>query len=143
MEKYFILIAEDDADDRYLLETAFHEKNYDERVDFVNNGVELISYLDSIDKGKEITKSYPHFVMLDLNMPQKDGREVLQFMKQHPVYKRIPVIIFTTTKSQTEVRRCYEMGANTYVVKPTSFDDLLRVVEDIRSYWFKTATVAV
>ena len=143
MEKYFILIAEDDADDRFLLETAFQEKKYAERIDFVTNGVELLTYLDAIQNSQGIPCNFPSFVMLDLNMPKKDGREVLQFMKQHPVYKRIPVIIFTTTKSENEVRRCYELGANTYVVKPTSFDDLLRVLDDIRSYWFKTATVAV
>ena len=142
MGKYFILIAEDDEDDRFLLKTAFQEKQYSERVDFVHNGVELVNYLDSLQE-KKTDQHFPSFVLLDLNMPKKDGREVLQFMKQHPVYKRIPVIIFTTTKSESEIRHCYELGANTYIVKPTSFDGLLRVLDEIRSYWMQTATICV
>ena len=142
MGKYSILIAEDDEDDRFLLKTAFLERQYSERVDFVHNGVELVNYLDSLQE-KKIDRHFPSFVLLDLNMPKKDGREVLQFMKQHPVYKRIPVIIFTTTKSETEIRHCYELGANTYIVKPTSFDGLLRVLDEIRSYWIQTATICI
>lgn len=141
MGKFFILVAEDDADDRFLLQTAFQEQKYGERIDFVQNGVELLTYLDSIQQNKHLETNFPVFILLDLNMPKKDGREVLQFIKQHPVYKRIPVIIFTTTKNDNEVRKCYELGANTYVVKPTSFEGLITVLEDIRSYWLKTATV--
>ncbi len=143
MGKVFILVAEDDADDRFLLQTAFQEQKYGERVDFVSNGVELLNYLDTIQEDKHFENNFPIFILLDLNMPKKDGREVLHFMKQHPVYKRIPVIIFTTTKNDNEVRKCYELGANTYVVKPTSFDALIGVLDDIRSYWLKTATVPV
>jgi CheY-like chemotaxis protein len=143
MSKYSILIAEDDEDDRFLLQTAFQEKKYLEKIDFVHNGVELITYLESIQVNQQHSSAYPTFVLLDLNMPKKDGREVLHFMKQHPVYKRIPVIIFTTTKNENEVRYCYDLGANTYIVKPTSFDGLLKVLDDIRSYWLSTATVIV
>lgn len=143
MGKFFILVAEDDADDRFLLQTAFQEQKYAERIDFVQNGVELLNYLDSIQQNKHADMNFPVFILLDLNMPKKDGREVLQFIKQHAVYKRIPVIIFTTTRNDNEVRKCYELGANTYVVKPTSFEGLVTVIEDIRSYWLKTATVPV
>jgi CheY-like chemotaxis protein len=143
MSKYSILIAEDDEDDRFLLQTAFQEKKYVERLDFVHNGVELITYLESIQMNQQYSRAYPAFVLLDLNMPKKDGREVLHYMKQHPVYKRIPVIIFTTTKNENEVRYCYDLGANTYIVKPTTFDGLLKVLEEIRSYWLTTATVVV
>ena len=143
MSKYFILIAEDDEDDRFLLQTAFQEKQYTERIDFVHNGVELLTYLESIQSNQHYDKHFPVFVLLDLNMPKKDGREVLHFMKQHPVYKRIPVIIFTTTRNENEIRFCYELGANTYIVKPTSFDGLLNVLDEIRSYWLKTATISV
>jgi CheY-like chemotaxis protein len=74
-------------------------------------------------------------------MPKKDGREALKEIKQHPVFKKIPVIVFTTTKNDTEIKRCYELGANTYIVKPTSFESLLNVVEEIRSYWFRVASI--
>ncbi len=74
-------------------------------------------------------------------MPKKDGREVLKELKQHDQYKKIPIIIFTTTRNENEIRRCYEMGANTYVVKPASFNDLLSTIEQIRAYWLDTASV--
>lgn len=134
MNKQSILIAEDDADDRYLLQTAFMEKGYPETIDFVENGVELLNHLDN---GSEL----PGFILLDLNMPKKDGREVLKELKQHPVFKKIPVIVFTTTKNEIEIKRCYELGANSYIVKPISFDQLLRVVENIRNYWYQTVSI--
>ena len=139
MKKFTILIAEDDADDRFLLKTAFEEKGYSEKIEFVENGIDLIDYLGKIQNGTD--KNFPCFILLDLNMPKKDGRTVLKEVKQHPDFKRIPVIIFTTTKNENEVKRCYELGANTYVVKPVSFDALLKVVEDIRSYWINTASI--
>lgn len=143
MHKLFILIAEDDADDRFLLQTVFEEKGYTDRIEFVENGVELIDFLDNIEDKKTSTPVYPAFILLDLNMPKKDGREALKEIKLHPVFKKIPVIVFTTTKSENEIKRCYELGANTYVVKPVSFDALIKVVEDIRSYWFNTASIPV
>jgi len=142
MNKQPILIAEDDADDRYLLQTAFSEIGYPEQIDFVENGVELINYLHEIYSTDNIEmKALPGFILLDLNMPKKDGREVLKEIKQHPVFKKIPVIVFTTTKNEIEIKRCYELGANSYIVKPISFDALLKVIENIRSYWFQTASI--
>ena len=141
MQKLFILIAEDDSDDRFLLQTAFKEKGYNDRVEFVENGVELIDYLGNIRDRKNDHDTYPYFILLDLNMPKKDGREVLKEIKQHPIFKKIPIIVFTTTKNESEIKRCYELGANTYVVKPVSFEGLLRVLDDIRAYWFNTAAI--
>ena len=139
--RVLVLVAEDDADDRFLLQTAFREKGYQERVEFVENGVELLNFLADQSRKSFEERLFPGFILLDLNMPKKDGREVLREMKQHPDFKRIPVVVFTTTKNENEIKRCYELGANTYVVKPISFDALLRVVEDIRNYWFNTASV--
>jgi CheY-like chemotaxis protein len=144
MTKQPILIAEDDADDRYLIQTAFSEIGYPEQIDFVENGIEVFSYLDNVYTSNDNEeKALPGFILLDLNMPKKDGREVLKELKQHPVFKKIPVIVFTTTKNEIEIRRCYELGANSYVVKPISFDALLKVVENIRSFWFQTASIPV
>ncbi|THU37142.1 response regulator [Niastella caeni] len=144
MNKQPILIAEDDADDRYLLQTAFAEIGYPEQIDFVENGIEVLNYLDNIYTSANMEmKALPGFILLDLNMPKKDGREVLKEIKQHPVFKKIPVIVFTTTKNEIEIKRCYELGANSYVVKPISFDALLKVVENIRSFWFQTASIPV
>jgi CheY-like chemotaxis protein len=141
MQKLFILVAEDDSDDRFLLQTAFKERGYDDNLEFVENGVELFDFLENIQEKKTHHDTYPYFILLDLNMPKKDGREVLKEIKQHPVFKKIPIIVFTTTKNENEIRRCYELGANTYVVKPVSFDGLLKVLDDIRAYWFNTAAI--
>ena len=143
MQKFHILIAEDDADDRYLFQTAFAEKGIKEQVEFVHDGVELMQYLEKLFEEKNASEnSLPCFILLDLNMPKKDGKEVLQIIKQHPIYKKIPVIVFTTTKNESEVRQCYELGANTYIVKPSSFESLMKVLEGIRDYWFNIASIS-
>lgn len=141
MQKMFILIAEDDADDRFLLQTVFDEKGYSEKLEFVENGVELLEFLNNILDNKSEYTNFPAFVLLDLNMPKKDGREALREIKTHPIFKKIPVIVFTTTKSEHEIRRCYELGANTYVVKPVSFEALIQVVDGVRNYWLQTASI--
>ena len=141
MKKTFILIAEDDADDRFLLQTAFEEKGFQDKIEFVENGVELLKFLEKIRLKDSDESVFPGFIMLDLNMPKKSGREALQELKQHPVFKSIPVIVYTTTKNESEIRRCYELGANSYIVKPARFEALLKVVEDIRNYWFNTASI--
>ena len=141
MRKLFILIAEDDSDDRFLLQTAFKEKGYNDKIEFVENGVELLNFLMNIHNKKAVNETFPYLILLDLNMPKKDGREALKEIKQHPVLKKIPIVVFTTTKSESEGNRCYELGANTYIVKPVSFEKLLEVLENIRSYWNATAAI--
>ena len=131
---------EDDADDRYLLKTALAETGIKEDVTYVENGVELINYLNTLsEENGEI--NYPKFILLDLNMPKMDGREVLKMMKANEAYRKIPVIVFSTTKNQLEVKRCYDLGANTYVVKPVSYDTLVETIREICTYWFNTATL--
>jgi CheY-like chemotaxis protein len=142
MKKPLILIAEDDIDDRFLLQTAFAESGNEDHLKFVENGAEVTDYLYSLAAlGDE--SDFPGLIMLDLNMPKKNGKEVLSEIKQHPLFKRIPVIVYTTTKSELEVRRCYELGANTYIVKPISFESLLNVVQSIRNYWLSTASIPI
>lgn len=140
MRQPLIVIAEDDADDQFLFQTAFEENGLTFQIEFVHNGVELISYLDSC-KAAGDQADLPSLIILDLNMPKKDGREVLKEIKAHPVYKIIPVIIFTTTKNEMEVRRCYELGANSYIVKPVSFDGLLNIIREIKNFWFNTVVL--
>lgn len=142
MNKIYILVAEDDADDRFLLETAFAENGYSGKLQFVENGVELLDYLRNLNPQEAGNVNHlPGFILLDLNMPKKDGREVLKELKEDPRFKKIPVVVFTTTKNENEINRCYELGANTYVVKPVGFENLVKTIEDIRSYWFKTAQI--
>jgi len=139
--KFYILIAEDDPDDRFLLKTAFEESGNPNILRFVENGVELIQHLKEATEQK-MKNEFPAFILLDLNMPKKDGREVLKEIKENKIFKKIPVIIFTTTKNENEITRCYELGANSYVVKPLIFDELVKIIEGLYSYWFNIATIA-
>lgn len=141
MQDVFILIAEDDADDRFLLQAAFQENGFRDRLHFVDNGVELMEFLSAIPTGGEEPPALPKFILLDLNMPKKDGREVLKELKQHPDLKKIPVVIFSTTNNEQEMRRCYELGANSYVTKPNSFEHLLKIVANLRGYWMHTSSI--
>ena len=134
MNQLSILLIEDDPDDVELMQEALKGTDTQYTMHVIGEGDGVLPYL-------EVCKKFPNVIILDLNMPKKDGREALKEIKQHPVFKKIPVIIFTTTKNENEIRRCYELGANTYIVKPVSFDALLRVVEDIRSYWMNTASI--
>jgi CheY-like chemotaxis protein len=143
MYRSYILIAEDDADDRFLLETAFEECGYKDNLIFVENGIELMHFLDEEKLRNEVDRKFPAFIMLDLNMPKKDGREVLKELKESPKYKTIPVVIFTTTKNENDIRRCYELGANSYVVKPCNFENLVKVIRQIRDYWFGISSAIV
>ena len=140
MNRQFIMVAEDDADDRYLMQTALEESGFKELVTFVDNGVELIHHLESIDDTKGVA-FYPKLIILDLNMPKMDGREVLKKIKTNDIFKKIPVVVFSTTKNQIEVQRCYDLGANTYIVKPVSYDILVETIREVCTYWFKTATL--
>lgn len=137
MEEIFILIAEDDADDRFLLQSAFEENGYGDKLHFVENGLEVIDYLDTLLQSKSEVRT-PRFILLDLNMPKKDGREVLKEIKQHPDFKHIPVIIFSTTNNELEMKKCYDLGANSYITKPNSFESLIKTVAALRSYWIHT-----
>lgn len=141
LQKNFILIAEDDADDRFLLQTAFEENGFHDRLQFVENGVEILEFLESIKDVEEGGGNLPRFILLDLNMPKKDGREVLKEIKQNPSLKKIPVVIFSTTNNEQEMLRCYELGANSYITKPNSFEQLMEIVLNLRGYWMQTSSI--
>lgn len=140
MEETYILIGEDDADDRFLLQAAFEENGFTDTLRYMENGVELLDFLYSLNlDGSQ--GHLPKFILLDLNMPKKDGREVLREIKQHATFRKIPVIIFSTTNNEQEMKRCYELGANSYITKPNSFESLLKTVAALRSYWYHTVGI--
>jgi two-component system response regulator len=136
-KKDFVLMADDDMDDKNMLQVLFEERKYETDIEFVNNGLELICYLNEIKNNR--TRRYPNYILLDLNMPKMDGRQALVEIKNNPLYKKIPIIVFSTTNNQVEIKRCYELGANTYVVKPPSYNELLQTIDVINKYWLKTA----
>jgi CheY-like chemotaxis protein len=128
----FVLIAEDDADDRLLLSSAFGDIGYKGKVEFVNDGVELMNFLYTTRNDDSV----PAVILLDLNMPKKGGKEVLKEIREHKGLKEIPVIIFSTTENEYEVEKCYELGANSFVVKPVNYHSLLQFAENIRNLLF-------
>ena len=134
MKSLFILIAEDDEDDRFLLRTAFEENGFDDQLHFVEDGVELWSYLKSAASGKSVEK-IPHFILLDLNMPKKNGREVLKEIKEVPALRKIPVVVFSTTNNESEMKRCFDLGASDYISKPNSYEGLLKTVNALHQLY--------
>ena len=139
--KVTILMADDDADDRYLTKTAFEENNTECDLYFVEDGSEVLDFLYRRGKHQEVSGNLPNLILLDINMPKKDGKQVLQEIKKSPDFQHIPIIIFTTSKSPDDVRNLYANGASSFVTKPSSFDKLLEVTRSIGHYWAKTATL--
>jgi len=136
----YILVAEDDTDDKNLLQAVFDECQYDVPLQFVSNGLELLQYLEQVKDNRSILH-FPNFILLDLNMPKMDGRQALLEIKTDPAYRKIPIIVFSTTKNEDEINRCYELGANTYIVKPSSYKDFLITIGTITDYWLKSAAI--
>lgn len=132
VDNAMIIIAEDDVDDRFLVKAAFEESGYTGTLMFAENGVELLDLLNGPVKE---TGQVPHLILLDLNMPKKDGRESLKEIKNNPSLRKIPVVIFSTTNNAQEMARCYELGANSYITKPNSFEQLIKILSTIRQYW--------
>ncbi len=131
MQKLFIIIAEDDADDRFLLQTAFNENGFKDDLHFIPDGYELMEYLKT-HKNVSTPSQKLDFILLDLNMPKKNGREVLAEMNADPILKQIPVVVFSTTSNDTERKRCFELGAKAYVTKPVTFAALIQSIVEIR-----------
>lgn len=131
-----ILMADDDADDRLLAEEAMVESRVLNELHFVENGVELLSYLRG--EGKYSNREnypLPGLVLLDLNMPKMDGREALAELKNDPVLKRIPVVILTTSKAEEDMLKGYDLGAASYIAKPVTFDVLVELMRTLGKYW--------
>lgn len=137
MTEHLILMAEDDADDRLLVQDAFAECSANDKVKFVADGEELVDYLLRRGKyEKAVTSPRPDLILLDLNMPRKDGREALKEIRAHKELRRVPVVVFTTSRADTDIERVYELGANSFVTKPAGFDALVDLVTKLRGYWF-------
>jgi CheY-like chemotaxis protein len=129
-----ILVAEDDADDRLMLQEAFGESGAVYNIQFVHDGQELMSRL--VLSANQNDAELPTMVVLDLNMPKKDGREALREIKQNPKLAHIPVVVLTTSKSPEDIRNAYHLGANCYITKPVTFDSLMEMVRSFNRFWF-------
>ncbi len=132
------LIADDDADDRMLIEDAFVECCLSNKRDYVEDGQELLDYLRAEGKWADRDPSdLPGVILLDLNMPRMDGRTALSHIKDDPVLKRLPVIVLTTSKAEEDIYRTYDLGVNSFISKPVTFDGLLSVVRALNHYWIE------
>lgn len=139
---FWILLVDDDADDRYLLQTAFEESNTPCRLDYVEDGDEIFTYLDKRVQAESDAEQLPDLILLDLNMPKKNGWQVLNELKQSPLFKHIPVVILTTSKSPEHVRKSYTLGASSFISKPSSFSNLVEVAQVLGKYWIDVVTFA-
>ena len=133
-----ILMADDDADDRLLAKDALSECRLANDLHLVENGEELLDYLKRRGKYTDLANApRPGLILLDLNMPKKDGREALKEIKADPDLRKIPVVVLTTSKADTDIARIYDLGANSFIAKPVSFDSLVEVMKTIGRYWFE------
>jgi CheY-like chemotaxis protein len=132
-----ILMADDDADDRLLAQDALTESKIPSELRFVENGEELMDYLRRKGKFSAASAPRPDVILLDLNMPKKDGREALREIKTSRELRRIPVVVLTTSQVDTDVGQIYDLGANSFITKPVSFDALVNVMRTLGQYWFE------
>lgn len=131
-----ILMADDDADDRMLTKDALQESRVLNELRFVEDGEELMEYLTRRGKYSDPSESpRPGLILLDLNMPKKDGREALKEIKSDPNLRRIPVVIMTTSKAEEDVFRSYDFGASSFITKPVTFDRLVELMRTLGEYW--------
>jgi CheY-like chemotaxis protein len=133
-----ILVADDDPDDRFLIKEAFREGLLVNGLRFVEDGEELMDYLRRRGKYKDpIQSPRPGIILLDLNMPRKDGRQALREIKSDPGLKSIPVVVLTTSRDEEDILRSYDTGANSYITKPVTFAGLVNAVRTLGNYWFE------
>ncbi|MFN6519028.1 MAG: response regulator [Nostoc sp. CreGUA01] len=135
-EQQTILLAEDDSDQVLLIRRALRKANLMQTLQVVSNGEAAISYL--CGEGEYADRErypLPILVLLDLKMPRKSGFEVLEWLKQQPELRRLPVIVLTTSKETTDVHKAYDLGVNSYLVKPVAFSDLTAMIKLLDAYW--------
>jgi two-component system response regulator len=134
-----ILMVEDDPGDVRLTREALKGSKLLHSLNVVEDGVAALDYLHKVDPYREAVR--PDLVLLDLNLPKKDGREVLAAMKQDPALRTIPVVILTTSQAEEDVLRAYNLNANCYVTKPVDFDQFMRIVRTIEEFWLNVVTL--
>lgn len=133
-----ILMAEDDPDDRLLAQEALEESLVANHLRIVENGEELMDYLKHRGKYSDPASApRPGIILLDLNMPKMDGREALRAIRSDPELRSIPVVVLTTSRAEEDILRSYDEGANSYIIKPVTFEGLVEVMKTLRRYWFE------
>jgi CheY-like chemotaxis protein len=137
-EPVIILLAEDDPDDRMLTMRALKQSRLANTLYCVEDGEELMDYLYHRGEYAAPEKSpRPGLILLDLNMPRKDGREALQEIKSDPVLRRLPVVVLTTSQAEQDILRSYDLGVNAFVTKPVTFEGLAGAIKALGEFWFE------
>jgi CheY-like chemotaxis protein len=133
-----ILMADDDQDDCLLVRKAFQASRLANDLRFVEDGEELMDYLYHRGKYTDaLAAPRPGLILLDLNMPRKDGREALKEIKDDANLRETPIVVLTTSKAEEDILRSYDLGANSYITKPVTFDGLCDVMKSLGKYWFE------
>ncbi len=133
-----ILVADDDPDDRMMTQEALEENHIINQIKFVEDGVDLINYLKRNGKFNDpLEYPRPDIILLDLNMPKVDGREALKIIKSDNDLCKIPIIVLTTSKSDIDVVKSYDLGVNCFISKPVTFTRFIEVIRSIGQYWFE------
>jgi len=134
-----ILIADDDADDRLLIEQAFRETHLVSNLYFVEDGEELLDYL--YKRPPFESASRPSLIILDLNMPRKNGVQALQEIKANEQFRKIPIVVLTTSTAEEDILRTYDLGVSSYISKPFDYNTLLEITKTIKKYWIDTVSL--
>jgi CheY-like chemotaxis protein len=133
-----ILIADDDSDDRMLIKEAFDENRIINAIDFVEDGEQLLAYLRREGSYAHLAgRPHPGLILLDLNMPKRDGREALADMKADAALRRIPVVVLTTSKADEDIIRTYGLGVSSFITKPVTFEGLVEITRVLARYWIE------
>lgn len=137
-----ILIADDDPEDRMLAEDALKESRLINDIRFVEDGEELLEYLQHRGKYTDPESSpRPGMILLDLNMPRMDGREALKIIKTDAELRRIPVVVLTTSQAEQDIYRSYDLGVNSFIIKPVTFESLVNIMRVLEAYWFEIVEI--
>ena len=137
-----LIFADDDENDFVLLSCAARRAQLPVTVSWVKDGIELLEYLRRQGRYSDVaTYPAPALILLDLNMPRKNGREALQDIRRDPGLCSVPIVILTTSKSAEDIRLTYEAGANSFITKPAEFQRLVEIVQVLKRYWFEVAAL--
>lgn len=137
LKPILILMADDDEDDRMMTEKAMKKNRLSNEIRFTIDGEDLMDYLLQKNAYNSETAPVPDLILLDLNMPRKGGIEALKEIKSNKKLKSIPVIVLTTSSTEEDIIKSYNLGVNSFITKPVTFEELVKVVKEIDNYWFE------
>ncbi|GAB2987976.1 response regulator [uncultured Cyclobacterium sp.] len=141
MKSAHILLVEDNEGDIFLTLEALNESDLNNKISIARDGQEALDFVFKTNGFEQ--ENTPDLIILDINLPRKSGHEVLYELKQHHSYRKIPVVILSTSSSKTDIDLSYENYANCYITKPAEVADFLKVIASIQNYWFETASLPV